>query len=146
MIRITHPSFSNSPLQFPELLKVVGTHPSPDIYVRASEESLKWDKLLLPVVFAAECKPRKRWDAWNPRAQLACAFHATLITLVLYFLDTRTSVRSTLPPWLFLYGIEYTEFGVTIHSHHPAYEILDNSTGKGHWVFKATVISRDYEN
>jgi len=134
---------SNSPLLFPGHLKVVGTNPSPDIYVRVSPESLEWPRCLLPVLFAAECKPMIHYDIWMPRAQLACAFHATLITFIIYHLDTRHSVDSALPPWLFLYGIEYTEYGVIIHAHHPTYEILD---GKGHWIFKATIISDEYQS
>jgi hypothetical protein len=112
--------------------------------VRASP-SLGWPPTLLPVLFAGECKPIIHYDTWMPRAQLACAFHATLITFILYYLDTRHSTDSALPPWLFLYGIEYTEYGVIIHAHHPAYRIIDNRTGEGHWTFKATTITAEYE-
>jgi hypothetical protein len=85
--------------------------------------------------FAGNCKPTIHYSIWMPRAQLACDFHAAPVIFVLHYLDTpaRHSMDSVFPPWLFLYGIEYIEFGTIIHDHHPVYRVVDNRTGKGHY-------------
>jgi hypothetical protein len=64
--------------------------------------------------------------------------------LILYYLDTRHSDESALPAWLFLYGIEYTEKGVIIHTHHPAYFVDESDPDKSHWILKATMVSDAY--
>jgi hypothetical protein len=61
--------------------------------------------------------------------QLAVAFHATLIILILYYLDNRTSPSDPLPEWLYLYGIEYIEHGFVVHVHYPYYEFYNPQPG-----------------
>jgi len=134
--------YSNVPLQFIRNLRPVGTTPSPDLYVRADAVSL-WDKSfsnLMPVLFAAECKLNGRYDPDKAHAQLATAFHGTLILLVLYYLDTRESFTMALPPWPFLYGIIYTQFSITIYAHHPSYDHQ-----RRRWVNVSRLVSNDYE-
>jgi hypothetical protein len=75
---------------------------------------------------------------------LATAFHATLILLILYYLDTRKTTIATLSDWLFLYGIEYTEHGVMIHAHHPKYHFYPAPSKSGEWRLVGTLLSEDY--
>ncbi|CAG7850322.1 SubName: Full=Uncharacterized protein {ECO:0000313/EMBL:CCA75764.1} [Serendipita indica DSM 11827] len=125
----------NQPLPFPPLLRAFGTDPSPDIYNRADINTLDWgNEKLMPVFFAGECKPSHKYDEWDVPAQLASAFHGTLVILVLYYLDNRANTRDPLPPWLFLYGIGYTEKNVMVYSHHPAYR-PDKDTAIPRWHF-----------
>jgi hypothetical protein len=136
---------SNRALVFPPNLRPVGSNPMPDLYVRALAD-FGWPKsleALLPMVFAGEGKRNSTVDVEDIRAQLATAFHATLIILILYYLDTRKELTSDLPPWLFLYGIEYTEFGVNICAHFPSYEF---DGGLGRWCLESKIITQDYGN
>lgn len=71
-------------------------------------------------------------------------FHGTLVTFILYYLDTRHSLNSPLPHWMFLYGIEYTEYGVYIYTHHPAYKFDEANPSNGRWIFKSTRLSTEY--
>lgn len=118
-------------------MSVFGSHPSPDMYLRAISGSISkdWDPSLSPVLFAAECK-QAQTHTINTRAQLATAFQASLIILILYYLDTRHSRDSACPPWLFLYGIEYVEHGMWIHAHYPSY---DHTTQR--WGLIATLVT-----
>ena len=100
-----------------------------------------WNSNLLPVLFAAECKQGST-HTLDTRAQLATALQATLIILILYYLDTRRSQESACPPWLFLYGIEYVELGMWIHAHCPYY---DHEAQPPQWRFKSTLITRRYD-
>ena len=47
---------------------------------------------------------------------------ATLTELILFYLDTRSTVDQPMPPWLFLFGILYTEQGFEVYAHYPRYE------------------------
>ncbi|CAG8560533.1 10552_t:CDS:1, partial [Acaulospora colombiana] len=105
--------------------------PNPDIYVRIDfEDQLGWHDDLKPIIFAGECKTEKTRSKNTP-AQLAVAFHATLIILILYYLDNRSSGSDPLPAWLFLYGIEYTEHGFFVHVHFPYYHFDGPNPGWG---------------
>jgi hypothetical protein len=57
---------------------------------------------------------------------LAGAFHATLIILILYYLDTRQSIEDRLPPWMIVYGIVYNKTGFLIRQHCPIYYQKDD--------------------
>lgn len=128
-------------LKFHSHLTVLGSDPSPDIYVRALVDTLAegWDPNLLPVLFAAECKQAKT-HSLETKAQLATALQATLIILILYYLDTRHSQDSPCPPWLFLYGVIYTEDGMWIHAHHPIYDHRAAC-----WRLKSTLVTDKFQ-
>ena len=115
-----------------------GSNPSPDIYSRIAE-MLGWAPTLLPVLFAGECK-RGVSHTKNTKAQLACAFHATLIILVLYYLDNRRSSTEPLPPWLYLDAIDYVENGFLIYAHYPQYVYEP----KPHWKFVSAQVTNAY--
>jgi len=132
--------YSNQGVPFPPHLVVVGSSPLPDGSVRATSK-LGWPKSLLPVLYAAEAKTITTFDEDRIGSQLATAFHGTLIILILYYLDTREHLHSPLPPWLFLYGVEYTETGVNITAHYPSY-VFDGDTG--HWELHANLLTKDY--
>ncbi|PVF92488.1 hypothetical protein CPB86DRAFT_183763 [Serendipita vermifera] len=134
----------NASMSFPVHMLAMASGLRPDKYVRASKNYLNWDKGLLPVVFAEECKPRKNLNE-DTCAQLAASLHPSLVILVLYYLDTRTSLMSPLPPWLFLYGIVYTEKGVIIWAHYPTIK-HDTTNQTSAWKFRSSLITRKYED
>jgi hypothetical protein len=110
---------------------------------RAIDDSnQKWHSWLSPILFAAEGKLQKRYGS-HVHAQLAAAFQASMIILILYYLDTRASAHSAIPPWLFLYGIEYTENGLLIRAHAPYYE---HNSQQPHWKFKSLLMATEYES
>jgi hypothetical protein len=96
-----------------------------------------WHASLLPVLVALEAKQRDT-HTQNTKVQLASALQATLVLLILYYLDTRSDIGEACPPWLFLYGIEYVEFGINIYSHHPYYESEGEKAG---WGFQSTLLT-----
>jgi hypothetical protein len=128
---------SNVGIPFPDQLTPIGIAPNPDIAVRAAVSSEWWPNLR-PVLFAGETKDPKMYDD-NTKAQLACAFHATIILLILYYLDNRPSPDAPCPPWLFLYGIEYIDSGFKIYAHYPRYEDT-----KSRWEFTSVLISQAF--
>jgi hypothetical protein len=130
---------SNLPVKFPQYLTVFGSNPEPDICVRATSDSIleDWHPSLLPVLVALEAK-REATYTKNTKVQLASALQATLVLLILYYLDTRRNTREACPPWLFLYGIEYVEGGMNIYSHHPYYESEGEKAG---WGFQSTLLT-----
>lgn len=122
----------NSQLKFPEYMQIQGSTPKPDLYLRVQAGgSLPWHPNLMPIIFAGECKKNEYKE--QTKAQLAAAYHANLILLVLYYLDTRPAIDSPLPNWLYLYGIEYTEFGFKMYAFFPDYQL--DPSGQGRWVF-----------
>ncbi|PVF91635.1 hypothetical protein CPB86DRAFT_298149 [Serendipita vermifera] len=138
----------NSPLYFQDHLKVFGSNPSPDLYVRALGEAFaggpeSWHPWLLPIIFAAECKPQKGYQKEQANAQLAVAFQATMIILILYYLDSRPSATAAIPPWMFLYGIQYTENGLLIRAHCPWYK---HDSEKPEWQFRSVLVTQAYNN
>jgi hypothetical protein len=48
-----------------------------------------------------------------------------MISLLLYYLDTRTSEEEPFPSWMVLFGVIYDECGLSIHAHYP--EVVDFS-------------------
>lgn len=101
-----------------------------------------WVPELLPTIAAYECKPYRNCkpnstELTNAAAQLAASIHPTLVLLVLWYLDTASTKE--LPPWMFIYGIIYTEKGFNIYAHHP---ICDN---QGLWGFRQVKLSSHYE-
>jgi hypothetical protein len=117
----------------------------PDIFARINfDDELGWHEDLMPVIFAGECKTKKSQNK-RTRVQLAVAFHATLIILILYYLDNRSSVSDPLPQWLYLYGIEYTEHGFVVHVHYPYYQFnpteQDEEAG---WRFASALFTDKY--
>lgn len=129
-------------LRFPPYLRPIGVSPKPDGFNRAVDE-FGWEKSLLPVVYVSEGKTIATADLPKVQAQVAVAFHATLIILILYYLDTRKQCAAELPRWLFLYGIHYTESGVVVLGHHPRYD-FEYDEGKGRWELCSRVLSTDY--
>lgn len=121
----------NCQLRFPLHLRPVVAMPHPDSYARVNfADELGWHEDLKPIIFGSECKTKKT-QTKNTRAQLAVAFHATLIILILYYLDNRSCASDPLPEWLFLYGIEYIEHGFVVHVHYPHYNFDDPNAGWG---------------
>jgi hypothetical protein len=116
-----------------------GSNPSPDVYSRVAELQ-GWASKLLPVLFAGECKQGDKHTE-NTKAQLACAFHATLVILVLYYLDNRRSSTEPLPHWLYLDAVDYVENGFLIYAHYPRY-IYEPEP---HWEFVSTIITKKYQ-
>jgi hypothetical protein len=117
-----------------------GSKPSPDVYSRVAKLQ-GWAYELLPVLFAGECKQGIKHTE-NTKAQLACAFHGTLVILILYYLDNRRSSTEHLPHWLYLDGVEYVENGFLIYAHYPRY-IYEP---KPHWEFVSTLVTDKYRN
>lgn len=110
-------------------MRVLGSTPKPDIYLRVPANNQRlWHSSLMPIIFAGECKKNEYKE--QTKAQLAAAYHATLIILILYYLDTRPATNSYLPNWLHLYGIEYTEFGFKMYALFPDYHFDEER-----WVF-----------
>jgi hypothetical protein len=94
----------------------------------------------MPILFGGECKTEKTHSK-HTRAQLAASFHATLIILILYYLDTRPDTEEPMPPWLFLLGIEYVETGFVIYAHYPRYKV---SSSGGKWCFISVPITKKF--
>jgi hypothetical protein len=94
----------------------------------------------MPIIYASECKTKKT-QTKRTQVQLAVAFHATLIILILYYLDNRTSASDPLPEWLYLYGIEYIEHGFIVHVHYPYYEFDGPQPG---WRFVSSKFTERY--
>jgi len=115
-----------------------GSSPSPDVYSRVVEMR-GWAPTLLPVLFAGECK-QKFTHTKNTKAQLACAFNATLIILVLYYLDNRQSSTTPLPHWLYLDAVDYVENGFLIYAHYPRYVYEPEP----HWKFVSAEVTAKY--
>jgi hypothetical protein len=97
-----------------------------------------WHEDLMPIIFGGECKPQITYSK-NTCAQLAVAFHSTLVILILYYLDNRTSTSDLLPNWLFIYGIEYTEFGFIVRVHYPYYDFEEAS-----WKFGSVKFTEQF--
>ncbi|PVF91638.1 hypothetical protein CPB86DRAFT_878409 [Serendipita vermifera] len=135
----------NQRLPFPSHMTILGSIPSPDKYVRVPSRYLKWNRTLLPILFAIENKTFIT-QSENTGAQLAAAFHSTLIILVLYYLDTRRELNSALHPWLFLYGLECTKFGVCIRAHYPSYEFNKTEPAQSAWKFKSYLVTEKYQD
>jgi hypothetical protein len=92
-----------------------------DIACLPTGEALPWDPRAIPLLLAAQFsadESRRRQAA----GRLACAFHPTMILLILYYLDTRSHRDDSLPPWMFVYGIIYTRSGFSIQEHYPIYQ------------------------
>lgn len=92
----------------------------PDGWIRPKPEKLGWSPRLLPVLYAQECK-RANAKGHDAVAQLAIALQPTLVELIAFYLDTRGSPEEPMPPWLFLFGVFYTEDGFDIYAHYPRY-------------------------
>ncbi|PVF96946.1 hypothetical protein CPB86DRAFT_874528 [Serendipita vermifera] len=121
----------NCQLPIPCHLRPSGACPRPDIFARVNfDDNLGWYEDLKPIIFGGECKTQKT-QSKNTPAQLAVAFHATLIILILYYLDNRSCASDPLPGWLYLYGIEYTEHGFVVHVHFPYYKFEEPNFGWG---------------
>jgi hypothetical protein len=133
---------SNLPAPFIQHLTVLGSIPSPDICVRATSDGILegWHPSLLPVLVALEAKQGATYTK-NTKVQLASSLQATLVLLILYYLDTRRSTGEACPPWLFLCGIVYVEWGMEIYSHHPYYE---NEGEKAGWGFQSTLLTSKF--
>lgn len=127
----------NTSMPFPDQLMPIGISPFPDIHVRATI-SPTWPIILRPVLFAGESKDIEKYDG-DTKVQLACALHATLIVLILYYLDNRPSLDAPCPHWLFLYGVEYVDDGLKIYAHYPRY--IDNESG---WGFISVLLSQAF--
>lgn len=112
--------------------------PMADMWFRVRPDgSLEWHPDLLPILFGAECKPLIRLTL-EVLAQLACAINATLIILITYYIDNRSSDDESLPEWMYIYGIVYTEDGFSVHAHFPFY-----SYGNG-WRFASTTVTEKF--
>jgi len=91
-------------------------------------QGLQWKREQLPVLFAAQhCLTGNENHA---TAQLAHALHQTLLTLVLYYLDTRHALDEQLPVWMVVYGILYHDEGFSIQAHFPVFHFSPVDTGK----------------
>jgi hypothetical protein len=89
---------------------------------------LHWEREQLPVLFTAQyCIKGNEKDA---TAQIAYALHQTLLTLVLYYLDTRETLDEQLPTWMVVYGLVYHEEGFSIQAHFPVFHFSRVDTGE----------------
>ena len=95
----------------------------------------------MPILFCGECKP-KEIITDDVQAQLAAALNATLILLILYYLDTRETVSTPMPPWLFIFGIAYVAEGFMVYAHYPRYDF--DREGRGKWGFVSVPVTDSY--
>jgi hypothetical protein len=91
-------------------------------------QRLHWKTLHLPILFAAQHCPKG--DESHASAQVAYALHQTLLTFVLYYLDTRRSLHEQLPAWMVVYGIIYHDEGFTVQAHFPVFHFSAPDTGE----------------
>jgi hypothetical protein len=93
-----------------------------------SPQRLDWKAAHLPILFAAQhCV---KGDESRASAQIAYALHQTLLTFVLYYLDTRCSLHERLPAWMVVYGIIYHDEGFTVRAHFPVFHFSAADTGE----------------
>ncbi|CCA75854.1 hypothetical protein PIIN_09849 [Serendipita indica DSM 11827] len=129
----------NAVMTLPKRLKPFGSGPKPDLMLRL-KTCENWKRQLCPVVFAAECKTTKTCTG-DVRAQLALDLYASLIVLILFYLDQRQSEDEGLPPWMYLLGLEYTEDGVQVHAYYPSYDHK-----RSRWILRAMPLLAAHRN
>lgn len=129
-------------MRFPTHLRLFGTLPSPDLYVRARIQDWHgWTPDLLPIIFAGECI-KKQGNKDHAPGHLAAAFHATLILLVLMYLDTRRSSSEMMPAWMYLYGLAYDEQGFSVYIHFPKPRV---SGDRLEWDFVSLLLTSKFK-
>jgi hypothetical protein len=78
------------------------------------------------------------------RAQCAASAQATLIILIIFYLDTRKSTEDPAPWWLFVPGIDYTENGFVIAAHYP--RCIVDEEGHSEWGFQSMILTDRFAN
>jgi hypothetical protein len=100
---------------------------------------------LTPCFFSAECRPaRTRND--DTEAQLAMNSNPILVIFALMYLDIRTSIGESMPGWMWVYALIYTEDGFDIYTHSLSTRIspkLNNTESKGKDSLDAKASSPD---
>jgi hypothetical protein len=91
-------------------------------------QGLQWEREQLPILFTAQ--QRLKGNDNDAIAQMASALHQTLLTLVLYYLDTRHALDEQLPVWMVVYGIVYHDEGFSIQAHYPVFHFSPVDTGE----------------
>jgi hypothetical protein len=135
---------------FSEAFKFLGTNPSPDLGVQPRTEgwSTEWAEvanLLSPCVFSAECK-REATLKKECEAQLAINSNATIITLIMIYLDTRPEQFEKLPAWMCVYALIYTELGFDIYVHYPSVHLTAGQGDGWHWRPISCLLSGTFSN
>lgn len=113
--------------------------PKPDVALRANSAYLRpglWSELLHPTLLAFEAKTNETLSE-NTAAQLAVSIYPTLVLMILWHLEF--APNQELPPWMFVYGVIYTETGFSIYAHYPFW-------GKEGWCFRTRLLTQAFRN
>lgn len=111
--------YSNLVVNPPRAARCTGRKATLSLACHVSPERLPWEIEHLPLLFVAQYCPKE--DESCAKAHMAHSLHQTLTTLVLYYLDTRSSLSEQLPGWMVVYGITYHGDAFTIHAHFPVF-------------------------
>ncbi|CCA75853.1 hypothetical protein PIIN_09848 [Serendipita indica DSM 11827] len=114
-----------------------------DVACLPASDSWIWNQELAPILIAAHYHGK---DGESTAEILASSFHATLITFILYYLDTRSSVTDQLPTWMVLFGVAYNEDGITIFEHYPVYRTGRGNNVKPGWGSRSSEISTQFRS
>jgi hypothetical protein len=79
-------------------------------------------------------------------AQLAMNSNATIITLIMIYLDTQSEQFAKLPGWMCVYALIYTELGFTIFAHYPSVHLTPKKGEGWHWRPISCVLSSVFAN
>lgn len=134
----------NQPLSNALILLAGASRPKPDFASIVEIPGI--NKLYHLVVAAADAKRdhsggAPRQNDPDPRAQLAAAFHPTMILMVLLIheqLPTQALRGPNLPDWCFTIGFIYDQQGVTFYLHTPKYD-----PPKKQWFFHSVMLDNE---
>jgi hypothetical protein len=135
---------------FCDALKFLGTNPSPSLGVQPRTEgwSTEWAdvaNLLSPCVFSANCK-REAASTEKCEARLAMNSNATIVMLIMIYLDTRSKQFEKLPAWMCVYALIYTELGFNIYVHYPSVHLTAGQGDGWHWRPTSCLLSGVFSN
>ncbi|KIM20164.1 hypothetical protein M408DRAFT_266670 [Serendipita vermifera MAFF 305830] len=122
------PAYCSYRIQCCQLLRGSNSTVTLDVASVPSPKQPYFKPYALPVLMAAQYLYKNKR---NVVEELASGFHAIMVIMILYYLDTRSTTSEPLPTWMVLHGLIFNHLGLEVYDFHPVYRSSVDGTKQG---------------